>query len=120
MDFKLIINRARKIKEKYSVLNRTEGYSPWTVTEYMQGFVGDVGDLGKLLMAKGGHRFADQDIDRQLAKELADCFYGIITIADELGIDLEAELLQTFDTLESKIGEREIIIQHDDAQNTEE
>lgn len=109
MDFQDIIKRARDIKESYQVLNRTEGYRTWGVNEYAEGFVGDVGDLMKLVMAKKGLRFVDEDVDAKLKHELADCLWSIIVIADELDIDLEQEFVNTMNTLEGKISGRKVI-----------
>ncbi len=88
MEFKELINRAKQIKEVNTKLAQNEGSKPWSVTERTQGFVGDVGDLVKLVMAKNGYR-KYVDLDRRLAHELADCLWSIIIIADELEVDLE-------------------------------
>lgn len=110
MEFKDLIEKARNLKAAYALLNRTEGAKKWGTNEYMQGFVGDVGDLSKLIMAKKGFRF-DQNskIDEKLAHELADCLWSIITLADELDVDLEAEFIKTMNKLEVKISDRKII-----------
>ncbi len=109
MEFKELTKRAKEIKDAYAVLNRMEGARKWGVEEYAQGFVGDVGDLMKLIMAKKGFRFYDDTIDEQLAHELADCLWAIITISNELDIDLEKEFLKTMNFLEKKIGEKKVI-----------
>ncbi len=110
MEFKEITKKAKKIKAVYVHLNKIEGYRPWGLIEHSQGLVGDVGDLTKLIMAKGGFRFSEpDDIDESLAKELADCLLSLIMIAEELDIDLEKELTRNIKKLEDGIAERKII-----------
>ncbi len=109
MEFKDLAKRAKDIKDAYAVLNRIEGARKWGVEEYTQGFVGDVGDLVKLVMAKKGFRFYDENIDQKLAHELADCLWAVMVIASELDVDLETEFVKTMDFLEQKIDERKVI-----------
>ncbi|MET8681756.1 hypothetical protein ABZW18_30280 [Streptomyces sp. NPDC004647] len=48
--------RALCIHDLYDELNRYERGRVWTREEFMLGFVGDVGDLAKLVMAQEGAR----------------------------------------------------------------
>jgi len=75
---------------------------PWTTAQIMDGFVGDVGDLMKLVMAKQGLRKIDE-VDKKIAHELADCLWSVVVLADKLGVDLEKEFFSTMDFLEEKI-----------------
>lgn len=103
------LGRVKKIKQAYNVLNRTEGYKTWSANEYFQAFQGDVGDLAKLLLAKRGHTFAQKDVDAKLARELADCFWSILVLADELDVDLEREFERMLTRLEDKIQDRKVV-----------
>lgn len=110
MEFKEIIKKAKKIKEAYAYLNKREGYRSWGLEEHVQGLIGDVGDLTKLMMAKDGFRFADgNDAEAGMAKELADCLLSVIMIANELDINLEKEVLKNIQKLEEGISERKVI-----------
>lgn len=71
----------------------------------MQGFVGDVGDLMKLVMAKSGMR-AIPDADRKLAHELSDCLWSVLVLARLYDVDLEKEFLHTMDEIEHKLAAR--------------
>ena len=102
MDFKLLINEALKIKAAYEIKNQSAGHKPWAAAEYMQGFVGDVGDLSKLVMAKNNFRHKE-DVDTKIAHELADCLWSIIVLADQLNVDLENEFLKTMNELDIRI-----------------
>lgn len=110
MEFKEVIQQVYEIKRAYSELNQRRGEHPWGAAEYAQGFVGDVGDLIKMIMVKNNHRsFSDinfkayQDIDTALAHELTDCLWSIIVIAGELGVDLEAEFTKSMRELRARI-----------------
>src|SRR3569833_1033846 len=61
---------------------------PWTREELALGFVGDVGDLAKLVQAMEGVR-AIPDAKTKLAHELADCLWSLMTLADAYDVDLE-------------------------------
>ncbi len=104
MEFKEIADKAKDIKKKYAEQNKKLGRKKWQTKDYYQGFVGDVGDLGKLIMAKDNLRHY-KNSDKKLAHELADCLWSILVLADELNIDLEKEFLRAkLSTLEKKKG----------------
>ena len=70
----------------------------------MSGFVGDVGDLSKLIMAKRGLRGGiGDDIDEKLAHELADCLWSVCVLADKYDVDLEAAFTKTMDELDERL-----------------
>jgi len=102
MEFKEIIIRANQIKDKYNALHKTQAEPEWGISEYTQGFVGDVGELMDLIMAKQGFKRAS-DLESKLKHELADCLYSICVIAHELDIDLEKEFIKTMAEIENKI-----------------
>lgn len=102
MELKEIITRANQIKDKYNILHKSKAEPEWKIGEYVRGFVGDVGELNNLLMAKQGFRQVDDSEDK-LKHELADCLYSICVIAQELDIDLEQEFFKTMDEIENKI-----------------
>jgi NTP pyrophosphatase (non-canonical NTP hydrolase) len=65
-----------------------------------------VGDLAKLYLAKKGFAFSQKETDKKFAQELADCFWSVLVLAEELDIDLEAEFNKTLNKLEDKIQDR--------------
>src|SRR3989344_3578361 len=93
MEFKDLIKKANKIKKKYAIQNKKLGRKKWRVADYYQGFVGDVGDLGKLIMAKNNLRHYKNQ-NKKLAHALSDCLWSILVLADGLKIDLEKEFLK--------------------------
>ena len=102
MEFEKIKNRALEIRGKYSELEKEKYGREWTPGEIMQGFVGDVGDLMKLVMAKQGIRSYDK-LDEKIGHELADCLWSILILANKFNIDIEKNFLSTMDDLDEKI-----------------
>jgi len=91
------------VRDSYRDLQQHQHRADWTAQDYALGFVGDVGDLSKLVMAKRGLRRGPEDIDAALAHELSDCLWSVMVIADELGIDLEAAFVRTMAELQQRI-----------------
>jgi len=102
MEIKEIINRAMEVKEKYRELEMKKYGRLWTNSEIAQGFVGDVGSLMKIIMAKEGLREME-NIDEKLTHELADCLYCIALLAGVYKIDLEKSFVDTMNILEKRI-----------------
>ena len=92
MTFQDLQNHALSIRDKYKQQNAELGRTEWKVKDYYQGFVGDVGDLGKLIMTRENLRIYESSEDK-LKHELADCLWSLLVIADELNIDLEEAFL---------------------------
>jgi NTP pyrophosphatase (non-canonical NTP hydrolase) len=79
----------------------------WTTEELALGFVGDVGDLAKLIQAHAVVRTID-DCKAKLGHELSDCLWSIMVLAHKCGIDLEAEFVSnTRGLIEHVTGELE-------------
>jgi NTP pyrophosphatase (non-canonical NTP hydrolase) len=96
--------RALEIRQRYDELNDKSGNNKWGGKEYAMGFVGDVGDLLKLVMAKEGLRRKD-DVDAKLEHELSDCLWSVLVIADHYKIDVEAAFARTMDALKVRLSE---------------
>ena len=95
---------ACRIRELYAAQAVRTGSRPWGPTELAQGFIGDVGDLMKLVMAKEGLRPAKtQNLDAALAHELSDCLWSILLLADAYQVSLEPAFLRTMRELEQKL-----------------
>ncbi|HEX2860878.1 MAG TPA: hypothetical protein VHN79_04530 [Lacunisphaera sp.] len=105
MDLDFLSLRAQQIHAAFAARAQRTGTRPWTREEIMQGFVGDVGDLMKLVMAKAGMRPVD-DVDRKLAHELSDCLWSVLVLAKLYGVDLPQEFLRTMDELEGTLTDK--------------
>ena len=102
MEINALIQRSMQVRRLYAELEQKNHGRTWTSEEIALGFVGDVGDLAKLVMARGGIRTIP-DAERKLAHELADCLWSILVLSQAYGVDVEHIFLQTMDELEQHI-----------------
>jgi len=102
MEFREIEEMALRVKNKYRKLEVSRMGREWNLSELTEGFVGDVGDLVKLVMAKEGKRVID-DVDEKLKAEISDCLWAVICISKKLNIDLQSEFVKSMNTLETRI-----------------
>lgn len=79
---------AQSVRALYAHVENERYGRTWSPEEIMLGFVGDVGDLAKLVQGKAGVR-PHPDLDEALAHELADCLWSVLVLADTYGVDLE-------------------------------
>ena len=94
--------RALEIAGKYNTVNSAQGNAAWDASAYMAGFVGDVGDLSKLVMAKANLRKLDK-VDDKIAHELSDCLWSVLVLAKKLDVNLETEFEKTMQLIEKRI-----------------
>jgi NTP pyrophosphatase (non-canonical NTP hydrolase) len=93
MTFSDLQKTALQLNQLYEQLEVKRCGRVWTAEELALGFVGDVGDLAKLIQANAGIRTID-DFRAKLGHELSDCLWSIIVLASKCGIDLEAEFVR--------------------------
>jgi len=101
-DLKDLMQQAEVIRLKYEELNTKQGKPVWGIRDYAMGFVGDIGQLQKLVMAQENLRDI-ADVDEKLAHELADCLWSVLVIANYYGLDLEKEFLNTMAHIADRI-----------------
>jgi NTP pyrophosphatase (non-canonical NTP hydrolase) len=102
MELSALMCRAMEIRKQYALLEQAQHGRSWSEEEIALGFIGDVGDLMKLVMGKNGVRSV-LDLDAKLSHELADCLWSVLVLANSYGVDLEQAFLQTMDALELQI-----------------
>jgi NTP pyrophosphatase (non-canonical NTP hydrolase) len=101
MDIDQLQAMAVRVHDLYEELNLRERGRVWTREEFMLGFVGDVGDLAKLVMAEEGARSMPGGRPA-LEHELADCLWSVLILAHRYEIDLAAAFGRTM----AELGER--------------
>jgi len=106
VEYRDLLQRAIEIRRQYAKLEQMRYGRSWTSEEVALGFVGDVGDLVKLVMAESGVRDIP-DARQKLEHELADCLWSVLVLADAYGVDLERAFMQTMDELERHIAKAE-------------
>ena len=95
--------RAVAIAGLYDHHHRAAGREPWHPADFLTGFVGDVGDLAKLVMAVEGRRVIPQARER-LGHELADCLCSVLVLAHRYDVDLSAEFARMTEGIERHLG----------------
>ncbi|WP_243042443.1 nucleotide pyrophosphohydrolase [Dyella sedimenti] len=105
MEFSDLEKSALQLNELYEQLEIKRWGRTWTTGELALGFVGDVGDLAKLIQANAGIRDID-DCKAKLGHELSDCLWSIIVLANKCGIDLEAEFVKNTRELAKYVSSR--------------
>lgn len=95
-------DRARAVRALYARREHETFGREWSGEEVMLGFVGDVGDLAKLIQSAEGVRVIP-DAEARLAHELADCLWAVMTLADVYGVDLERAFSDTMDDLRARL-----------------
>lgn len=103
--FSSMSERAARVRALYAQAETQRYGRAWSREEVALGFVGDVGDLMKLVQAAEGVR-AIPDAQGKLAHELADCLWSVMTLARMYDVDLEAAFERTMDELEAGLGAR--------------
>ena len=113
MDLQDLKAEAVRISDLYDQLNRRERGRVWTREEFLLGFVGDVGDLAKLVMAQEGAR----DVPggrRALEHELADCLWSVLILAHHYDVDLGTAFVRTMGELDAAISAKLLAIASSD------
>ena len=105
MEFQEIVKRAMEVRYQYDKFNQKTVGEKWGQSQIMEGFVGDVGELMQLVMAKEGWREIN-DVDEKIKHELADCLWSLLVLANGYNINLEKEFLDTMKKLEDKIEDK--------------
>lgn len=99
MEFSKIEERALHVRKLFEEFERNKYGRSWTREEIALGFMGDVGDLMKLVLAEADIREIP-DSRKKMAHELSDCLWSIIVLAKLYGIDLEKSFDSTMTDLE--------------------
>lgn len=102
MNFDAMLERARNVRVMYAEFEKEKYGAVWTNQELALGFVGDVGDLVKLVMAVNGKREIENAREK-LEHELTDCLWSVLVLADAHAIDLEQAFVRTMDELEQRL-----------------
>lgn len=90
MNYGVLEEPALRLNDLYEQLEIKLYGRVWSTAELALGFVGDIGDLAKLIQANAGIRNID-DFKSKLGHELSDCLWSVIVLAHKCGVDLEAE-----------------------------
>ncbi len=99
MDFSSMTERALTIRQHYEAFEEKKYGRSWSTEELALGFMGDVGDLAKLVLAHEGVRDIPEHREG-LEHELADCLWSLIVLAKKCDVNLERAFTKTMNDLE--------------------
>jgi NTP pyrophosphatase (non-canonical NTP hydrolase) len=102
MEFQNLIDEALTVRKMYEEKEKQLYGSAWTSEEIALGFVGDVGDLAKLILAENGRRNITNSKEK-LEHELADCLWSIIVLSKLHGVNLETSFIKTMEGLKDHL-----------------
>jgi NTP pyrophosphatase (non-canonical NTP hydrolase) len=102
MELEKIIHRALELRRQYEK-RETELYgSPATSLEIADGFVGDVRNLIKLILAENGQA-AIANSREKLEAQLAHCLWSVLVLAEMHNVNLETSFMEAMDRLEAHL-----------------
>jgi len=102
MELQKLVNRAMDLRRQYERKEIELYGSPATDEEIAQGFLGDVNNLLKLIMAENGKRKIANSKEK-LESQLAHCLWSVIVLAKMRNIDLEQSFMEAMDRLENHL-----------------
>ena len=82
VDFTAATARARHIRARYKELEIRLHGSAWIPQEIMLGYLHDIGELGRLVMAAEERWLHDGDLPRELEDKLSECLWWVLILAD--------------------------------------
>ncbi len=102
MEFQKLINRAMDLRRQYAEKEKQLYGAPLIDEDIAQGFLGDVNNLVKLVMAEHGKREIANSKEK-LESQLAHCLWSVIVLAKMQDIDLEQSFMEAMDRLENHL-----------------
>ena len=102
MELQKLMNRAMDLRTQYDKKERQLYGSPSTEEEIEQGFLGDVNNLVKLVMAQHGKGQIANSAEK-LGSQLSHCLWSVIILAKMHNVDLEQSFMETMDKLENHL-----------------
>jgi NTP pyrophosphatase (non-canonical NTP hydrolase) len=102
MEFQKLVNRAMGLRNQYEKKETQLYGSPATEEEIVQGFLGDVNNLMRLVLAEHGKAQIANSTEK-LGSQLAHCLWSVIVLAKMHNVDLEQSFMEAMDRLENHL-----------------
>ena len=102
MEFQKLINRAMDLRRQYEGKEKQFYGSPMTDEDIVQGFLGDVNNLVKLIRAEHG-KLTIANSREKLEAQLAHCLWSVIVLSKIHNIELEQSFMEAMDRLEAHL-----------------
>ena len=104
-DFSEAVARSIRIRKLYNELEKRMHGGAWTKQEDVIGFVHDVGELGRMVMAAEGRWIYQGDLDKDIGDKLSECLWWLFVLSEHLGIDINTAFPSKMSELESGLSE---------------
>lgn len=102
-NFDTLLQRSKKIRQRYHELEQEHHGSEWTVEEDALAFLTDAGLIGRHLMSQQG-RWPKENTTTELQHKLAECIWWITILADRTNIDIQEAVEQFLTKTETAVG----------------
>lgn len=102
MEFQKLVNRAMDLRNQYEKKEHKLYGAVSTDEDVAQGFLGDVNNLVKLVMAQHGKRVIANSSEK-LSAQLAHCLWSVIVLSQMHNVDLEQSFMEAMDRLETHL-----------------
>ena len=102
MNLHELTEKVLHIEALYAERKKETSAKQWTAEETYAGMVSDMGDLGRLVLAKEGFREMP-DTEKNLPHELAELLYAILLLANRYNIDLSKAFLDEIARLQQRL-----------------
>ena len=102
MEFEKLVHRAMDLRTQYNKKEQQLYGAPSTDEDVAQGFLGDVNNLVKLVMAQHGKREIANSREK-LSSQLAHCLWSVIVLSKMHDVDLEQSFMEAMDRLETHL-----------------
>jgi len=102
MEFQKLINRAMDLRRQYEGKEKQFYGSPMTDEDIVQGFLGDVNNLVKLIRAEHG-KLTIANSREKLEAQLAHCLWSVIVLSKIHNFELEQSFMEAMDRLENHL-----------------
>lgn len=103
IDLLAATDRAVQIRKLYNALEERNHGGAWTNREDMVGFLSDIGELGRLVMAADGRWVHAGDLPKELGDKLADCLWWILVLSARLDININEAFVAKMDELDASL-----------------
>jgi len=102
MELQKLIHRAMDLRNQYEKKEKQLYGLPSTDEDIVEGFLGDVNNLVKLV--KAGHgKGAIAKSTEKFGPQLSHCLWSVIVLAKMHDVDLEQSFMETMDKLENHL-----------------
>jgi len=102
-DFTSAVERSMAVRRLYHELEKRNHGSPWTKQEDVIGFVYNVGELGRMVMAAEGRWVHPGELGKDLGDKLAECLWWLFVLSERLGVDLNGAFAAKLSELENSL-----------------